>query len=189
MTLLDVLQREKESRLSGGIYHKVQIDLTYNSNHIEGNRLTHEQTRYIFETNTIGHRSTLNVDDVVETANHFMCINIIIENATQLLTEKLIKQLHGILKNATSDSRKDWFAIGEYKRLPNEIEGRETVVPGRVEEEMKVLLRTYNASQEKLYYYRGLQEWKNEKGYLLDTCLTAQDAFKEVIEYFRISSD
>ena len=128
--LLSVLREEKKKQRKGGIYHKVQIDLTYNSNHIEGSRLTHDQTRYIFETNTIGFESgAVNVDDVVETANHFRCIDMVIDNAMYPLSETLIKRLHLTLKNGTSDSRKDWFAVGEYKRVPNEVGGRDTTAP------------------------------------------------------------
>ena len=236
LTLLDILRREKESKLSGGIYHKVQIDLTYNSNHMEGSRLSHDQTRYIFETNTIGMSDqAINVDDIVETANHFKCIDLIIEGANYQLSEKFIKQLHATLKNGTSDSRQSWFAVGDYKKYPNEVGGKETTAPERVASEMKGLLKEYNAATEKtleeiiefhvkfeaihpfqdgngrvgrlilfkeclrnnivpfiitddlkMFYYRGLQEWKYERGYLRDTCLTAQDRFKEIMKYFRI---
>lgn len=225
VTLLDVLKEQKASRQSGGIYHKTQIELTYNSNHMEGSRLTHDQTRYIFETNTIGvENEVLNVDDVVETVNHFRCIDLVIDHAKAALTEKFIKELHLILKNGTSDSRKEWFAVGDYKKLPNEVGGRETALPEEVADQMKVLLKTYNEKAEKtledilefhvnferihpfqdgngrvgrlilfkeclkynivpfiieddlkLFYYRGLKEWDNEKGYLTDTCLTAQE--------------
>jgi Fic family protein len=235
-TLLDILQEEKKNRYSGGIYHKTQIDLTYNSNHIEGSRLTHEQTKYIFETNTIGmENEVLNVDDVVETANHFRCIDMIIDNAKMTLSERFIKELHLILKNGTSDSRKDWFAVGDYKKLPNEVGGLDTVLPEDVAARMKVLLSEYNAKEEKtledildfhvrfekihpfqdgngrvgrlimfkeclkynivpfiiednlkMFYYRGLKEWSKEKGYLQDTCLTAQDRYKTSLDYFRI---
>ena len=235
-TLLDILQDEKANKYSGGIYHKTQIDLTYNSNHIEGSRLTHDQTRYIFETNTIGvENEVLNVDDVIETANHFRCIDIIIDNAKATLTEKLIKELHLILKNGTSDSRKDWFAVGDYKKMPNEVGGMDTVLPEEVADKMKALLAEYNSKENKafedildfhvrferihpfqdgngrvgrlimfkeclkynivpfiiednlkMFYYRGLKEWNNEKGYLMDTCLTAQDRYKAYLDYFRI---
>ncbi len=148
--LLEVLRREKESRLPGGIYHKIQIDLTYNSNHIEGSRLTHDQTRYIFETNTIGVTdATVNVDDVVETANHFRCIDMVIDSAHYPLSERFIKQLHAALKTGTSDSRRDWFVVGDYKRLPNEVGGRETTLPEKVAEEMGKLLTEYNQTPEK----------------------------------------
>ena len=236
LTLLDILQEEKKSKYSGGIYHKTQIDLTYNSNHMEGSRLTHDQTRYIFETNTIGvENEVLNVDDVIETANHFRCIDLIIDHAKSTLTEKFIKELHQILKSGTSDSREDWFAVGDYKKLPNEVGGMETALPEEVADKMKALLKEYNAKEEKtfddildfhvkferihpfqdgngrvgrlimfkeclkynivpfiiednlkLFYYRGLKEWDNEKGYLTDTCLTAQDKYKAYLDYFRI---
>ena len=235
--LLDILQNEKANKYSGGIYHKTQIDLTYNSNHMEGSRLTHDQTRYIFETNTIGiEKEVLNVDDVIETANHFRCIDMIIDRAKLSLTEKIIKELHLILKNGTSDSRKDWFAVGNYKKLPNEVGGMNTTLPEKVADKMKELLTEYNAKEEKTFadildfhvkferihpfqdgngrvgrlimfkeclkynivsfiiednlkmlYYRGLKEWDNEKGYLTDTCLTAQDKYKAYLDYFRIS--
>ena len=235
-TLLEYLKREQESKISGGIYHKVQIDLTYNSNHIEGSRLTHDQTRYIFETNTIGVTDqAVSVDDIVETTNHFRCIDMVIDHADSLLSERFIKQLHGTLKAGTSDSRKDWFAVGDYKKLPNEVGGRDTTLPEDVSTEMRKLIAGYNASPEKtleeiidfhvrfesihpfqdgngrvgrlimfkeclrnnivpfiisedlkMYYYRGLHEWKNEKGFLTDTCLTAQDRFKKMMDYFRI---
>ena len=235
-TLLDILRDEKANKYSGGIYHKTQIDLTYNSNHMEGSRLTHDQTRYIFETNTIGiEKEVLNVDDVIETANHFRCIDMIIDRAKLSLTEKIIKELHLILKNGTSDSRKDWFAVGNYKKLPNEVGGMETALPEEVANKMKKLLSEYNNKEEKnfedildfhvkferihpfqdgngrvgrlimfkeclkynivpfiiednlkMFYYRGLKEWNNEKGYLTDTCLTAQDKYKAYLDYFRI---
>ncbi len=147
-TLLDVLRLEKESKLSGGIYHKIQIDLTYNSNHIEGSRLTHDQTRYIFETNTIGITDeSVNVDDVIETTNHFRCIDSIIDNATAKLTEKYIKELHRILKSATGDSKKTWFAVGDYKRMPNEVGGRKTVLPENVHKEMNKLITDYQGKE------------------------------------------
>nr|WP_303008895.1 Fic family protein [uncultured Anaerostipes sp.] len=236
ITLLDILQNEKKNKYSGGIYHKTQIDLTYNSNHIEGSRLTHDQTRYIFETNTISvENEVLNVDDVIETANHFRCIDMIINNAKAVLTEKLIKELHLILKNGTSDSRKDWFSVGDYKKMPNEVGGMDTALPEEVADRMKVLITEYNAKGKKtledvlefhvkferihpfqdgngrvgrlimfkeclkynivpfiiednlkMFYYRGLKEWNDEKGYLTDTCLTAQDRYKSYLDYFRI---
>lgn len=234
--LLIALREQKEARLSGGIYHRTQIDLTYNSNHIEGSRLTHDQTRYIFETNTIGIADeNLRVDDIIETANHFRCIDMIIERAEQRLSEALIKELHAVLKAGTSDSRKEWFAVGEYKRLPNEVGGNGTTPPERVKQELQILIREYNAlktkclddiidlhqrfeaihpfqdgngrvgrlimfkeclangivpfiitDQLKLYYYRGLQQWPQVKEYLRDTCLTAQDNYKALLDYFRI---
>ena len=235
-TLLEILQEEKSSGYSGGIYHKTQIELTYNSNHIEGNSLTHEQTRYIFETNTIGvETGSINVDDVIETANHFRLVSLIIDNAKSILTEEFIKELHLILKNGTSDSRKEWFAVGDYKKLPNEVGGRNTALPEEVSGKIKKLLNEYNAKEEKsfedildfhvkfekfhpfqdgngrvgrlimfkeclkynivpfiieddlkMFYYRGLAKWETEKGYLRDTCLTAQDRYKAYLDYFRI---
>ena len=149
-TLLDVLREEKASRYSGGIYHKTQIELTYNSNHMEGSRLTHEQTCYIFETNTLGvENEVVNVDDVIETANHFRCIDLIIDKAKTVLSEKLIKELHRILKTGTSDARKDRFAVGAYKRLPNEVGDRDTALPEEVGEQMQALLARYNAKKQK----------------------------------------
>ena len=149
-TLLDVLRTEKASGTKGGIYHKVQIELTYNSNHMEGSRLTHDQTRYIYETNTIGvEAGTVNVDDIVETANHFRCIDMVIDSAGQMLSEPFIKTLHRTLKNGTSDSRKDWFAVGEYKKIPNEVGGRDTTAPEEVPTEMKQLLASYNRKPDK----------------------------------------
>ena len=236
MPLLVILREQKEAQLNGGIYHKTQIDLTYNSNHIEGSRLTHEQTRYIFETNTIGFDGeSVRVDDIIETANHFRCIDFIIDRAEERLTESLIKELHSILKAGTSDSRKDWFAVGDYKRLPNEVGGNETTAPNNVHREMKALLKEYNAIKRKsfediielhqrfevihpfqdgngrvgrlvmfkeclangcvpfiiteelkMFYYRGLREWNHLRGYLLDTCRSAQDNYKAVLDYFKI---
>lgn len=234
--LLEYLRVEKNSGVKGGIYHKIQIELTYNSNHIEGSRLTHEQTRYIYETNTIGITDkAINVDDIVETVNHFKCINMIIEQASQPLSEAFIKRLHLVLKNGTSDSRKDWFAVGEYKKFPNEVGGHATTPPQQVRREIRSLLQVYNRQRQKsledllefhhafesihpfqdgngrvgrlilfkeclhsdivpfiideelkLYYYRGLHEWLRERGYLRDTCLTAQDKFKAYMDYFQI---
>ena len=235
-TLLEILQYEKKHRMSGGVYHRVQIDLTYNSNHIEGSRLTHDQTRYIFETATIGVTDeAVSVDDVVETVNHFRCIDFIIETAQRQLSEKYIKEIHSLLKSGTTDSRKDWFAVGDYKRHPNEVGGMATTLPEDVHDRMRALLEDYNQSdnkaledlidfhvrferihpfqdgngrvgrlilfkeclkydivpfiideRHKLYYYRGLKEWQHEKGYLMDTCLSAQDQFKALLNYFRV---
>ena len=237
LTLLDILREQKEGKYSGGIYHRTQIDLTYNSNHMEGSRLTRNQTRYIFETNTVGvENEVLNVDDVIETVNHFRCIDLVIDHADDILSEKFIKKLHLTLKNGTSDSRKDWFAVGEYKKIPNEVCGMDTALPEEVADKMKTLLKEYNVIKEKtledildfhvkferihpfqdgngrvgrlimfkeclkrnivpfiiednlkLFYYRGLKEWDNEKGYLTDTCLTAQDKYKAYLNYFRIA--
>ena len=151
-TLLDVLRAEKAAKLHGGIYHRIQIDLTYNSNHIEGSRLTHDQTRYIFETNTIGMSDgAVKVDDVVETANHFKCIDMVIDSAAHVLSEAFIKQLHATLKSGTSGSRQDWFAVGDYKKLPNEVGGMDTAQPEEAASQMKKLLSEYNANKEKSF--------------------------------------
>ncbi len=150
VTLRDILQDEKKRKYSGGIYHKTQIDLTYNSNHMEGSRLTHDQTRYIFETNTIGmENEAVNVDDIIETVNHFRCIDLVIDSAKSILSEKLIKELHFILKSGTSDSRKNWFSVGDYKKMPNEVGGMETALPEEVADQMNALLTAYNAKEEK----------------------------------------
>ena len=235
-TLLAILQEEKASKYSGGIYHKTQIDLTYNSNHMEGSRLTHDQTRFIFETNTIGiENEVVNVDDIIETTNHFRCIDMIIDHVKIELNEKFIKELHFILKSGTSDSKKDWFAVGDYKKFPNEVGNMKTPLPEEVDNLMKDLLKEYNSKKEKtfedildfhvqferihpfqdgngrigrlimfkeclkynivpfiiednlkMFYYRGLKEWNNERGYLVDTCLAAQDRYKACLDYFRI---
>ena len=234
--LLDILREEKSARLSGGIYHRVQIDLTYNSNHIEGSKLTHDETRYIFETNTIGlSEKAVNVDDIIETSNHFRCIDRMIDNAHLALSEKYIKELYFLLKSGTSDSRLDWFKVGEYKKLANEVGGIDTTEPRAVAKEMKALLDSYNSKKEKsledilsfhvaferihpfqdgngrvgrlimfgeclkhnivpfiideehkLFYYRGLKEWDTERGFLTDTCLSAQDKFKILLQKFNI---
>lgn len=234
--LLNHLKEQKDMKLKGGIYHRTQIDLTYNSNRIEGSKLTHDQTRYIFETNTIGaSNENVNVDDIIETTNHFRCIDLIIEKAKAKLTEPLIKQLHFLLKSGTSGSNKDWFNVGEYKKLPNEVGGNETCPPKEVTVKMKELLSDYHSIEKKtfediidfhyqfeiihpfqdgngrvgrlilfkeclanniapfiideglkLFYYRGLQEWTHVKEYLLDTCLTAQDNYKTILQYFEI---
>ena len=144
--LLSRLREEKEAKLNGGIYHRTQIDLTYNSNHIEGSRLSKEQTRFIFETNTLGITTeSMSVDDIMETVNHFRCIDYVIDHAMDKITETHIKQLHAILKMNTSDCHKDWFAVGDYKRLPNEVGGGETVQPKEVHTRMKALISEYNA--------------------------------------------
>lgn len=234
--LLSALREQQKMQLKGGIYHRTQIDLTYNSNHIEGSRLTHDQTRYIFETQTIGFDGeSVRIDDIIETVNHFRCIDLIIEQAERQLTESLIKELHLILKTGTSDSRKEWFAVGEYKRLPNEVGGNATSDPENVHRDIKALLKEYNSKKHKtfedilkfhqrfeaihpfqdgngrvgrlimfkeclangfvpfiitddlkLFYYRGLQEWNHVREYLLDTCLTAQDNYKSLLDYFKI---
>ena len=237
--LLSVLREQKNSKLKGSIYHGIQIDLTYNSNHIEGSRLTHDQTRYIFETNTIGViDNAVNVDDIIETTNHFRAIDYIIDETDAKLTEAYIKHLHLILKSGTSYQRKDWFNVGEYKRFPNEIGGTDTTEPENVHKEIKALLKEYNAKKRpelediidfhqrfeaihpfqdgngrvgrlimfreclrnayvpfiitdelKMLYYNGLRNWPKIKGYLMDTCLTAQDNFKCLLDRFRIEYD
>ena len=144
--LLDILREQKRMQLKGNIYHRTQIDMTYNSNHIEGSRLTHEQTRYIYETNTIGiaDGEGVNVDDIVETVNHFRCMDMIIDSATDPLDEAFVKELHRMLKSGTSDSRKDWFCVGEYKRFPNEVGGMETVPPQEVQQAVVKLIAEYH---------------------------------------------
>ena len=234
--LLAFLKREKESSLKGGIYHKIQIDLTYNSNYIEGSRLSHDQTRFIFETKTLGITDdAVKVDDIVETVNHFRCIDLAIEGANTKLSESFIKQLHYILKTGTTDAMKSWFKVGDYKMIENEVGGSETVKPEDVATEMKALLADYNSKSEitfddilnfhvrfesihpfqdgngrigrlimfkeclkhnivpfiiteelKMFYNRGIKEWKNERGYLKGTCLTGQDAMKISLDYFGI---
>lgn len=236
-SILHTLREQKNMRMKGGLYHKIQIDLTYNSNHIEGSQLTHDQTRYIFETNTIGvtKDEALNVDDIIETANHFRCIDYIIDHAQEPLSEEMIKLLHGMLKGGTSDSRKTWFSVGNYKQLPNEVGGIETSLPEQVHSHMMALIDNYNGQpthtlddiigfhhgferihpfqdgngrvgrlimfkeclasgivpfiitdELRFFYYRGLNQWPHIKGYLRDTCLTAQDEMKRVLDYFRI---
>lgn len=234
--LLNILKEQKDMKLKGGIYHRTQIDLTFNSNRIEGSKLTEEQTRYIFETNTIGvTNETINVDDIIETSNHFRCIDLIIDKAKSKLTESFIKELHNILKSSTSDSRKDWFRVGDYKKLPNEVGGMETSPPEEVKNAMKELLNSYHSNKNKTFediiefhykfecihpfqdgngrvgrlilfkeclannlipfiidedlkwfYYRGLREWEKAHGYLIDTCLTAQDKYKAILDYFKV---
>lgn len=234
--LLQTLREQKEVRRKGGIYHRTQIDLTYNSNHMEGSRLTKEQTRYIFETKTIGATGeAINVDDIIETTNHFRCIDFIIDCATEPLSESIIKHLHRLLKSATSDADRSWFAVGEYKRLPNEVGGIETVEPKTAGSAIRALIKEYRAKKSvelhdildfhqrfeaihpfqdgngrvgrlimfkeclshgivpfviteelKMFYYRGLREWLRTPGFLTDTCLTAQDYYKSVLDYFKI---
>ena len=148
--LKETLLFEKNHRIHGGIYHKMQVDFAYNSNHIEGSRLSHDQTRYIYETNTIGvSDQAINVDDIVETTNHFRCIDLVIDDAKNLLSEKMIKELHLILKNGTQDSRKEWVAVGDYKKVPNEVGGHDTALPEEVPEKMKNLLARYRKLNEK----------------------------------------
>lgn len=234
--LLKVLKEQRDCKLKGGIYHRTQIDLTYNSNHIEGSRLSKEQTRLIFETNTIGvAEEAIRVDDIIETTNHFRCFDFIIDHAKEPLNESMIKQIHQILKSGTTDAEKEWFNVGEYKRLPNEVGGMETVAPKQVGMAIRELLKEYNSKSNvtfndvldfhhrferihpfqdgngrvgrlimfkeclshnivpfiimdelKMFYYRGLQEWKRTPGYLTDTCLTAQDYYKKLLDYFEV---
>ena len=236
--LLNILKAEMDGKVKGGIYHKVQVNLTYNSNHIEGSKLTEDQTRFIFETSTLGaDLSGVPVDDVMETSNHFRCIDLIIDDAKKPLTESIIKKLHEILKSGTSQSRATWFRVGDYKLKPNEVGGETTCPPKEVEARMRELLAEYNAKEnntiediidfhqrfEKIhpfqdgngrvgrlvmfkeclahnvipfvigeehrwYYYRGLKEWKSQRGYLIETCLAAQDRFKEWLNYFNIKA-
>ena len=234
--LLQAVREQKEGKIKGGIYHRIQIDLTYNSNHIEGSKLSHDQTRYIFETNTIGvSEGTVNVDDIIETTNHFRAIDYIIDNTDGKLTEAFVKHLHFLLKSGTSDERKSWFKVGDYKKLPNEVGGNDTVEPENVHREIKDLLKEYNGKKHptledivdfhqrfeaihpfqdgngrvgrlimfreclrfgyvpfiitdelKMFYYNGLRNWPTIKGYLMDTCLSAQDYFKILLDKFRI---
>lgn len=234
--LLSMLREQKSGQTKGGIYHRIQIDLTYNSNHIEGSRLTHDQTRYIFETNTIGLTDgSVNVDDIIETTNHFRAIDYIIDNTDGKLTETFIKHLHFLLKSGTSDERRAWFMVGDYKKLPNEVGGNDTTEPENVHREIQALLKEYTGRKHptlediidfhqrfeaihpfqdgngrvgrlimfreclrfgfvpfiitdelKMFYYRGLHNWPRIKGYLMDTCLTAQDNFKILLHKFRI---
>lgn len=233
-TLLYRLREEKKIKLKGGIYHQTQIKLSYNSNHMEGSTLTEEQTRYIYETNTIGlEKEPANIDDIIETVNHFQCFDYILDCADNVLTENIIKKIHAILKSNTSDSRLEWFNVGEYKQRPNMVGDSKTTPPSKVKKEIQKLLFEYNQKEiidfkdivafhyqferihpfqdgngrvgrliifkeclkynivpfiidekHKLYYYRGLKEFETEKGYLTDTCLSAQDAYSEMLEYF-----
>ncbi len=233
-TLLYQLREEKRIRLKGGIYHQTQVKLAYNSNHMEGSKLTEEQTRYIYETNTIGvDKEPANIDDIIETVNHFQCFDYILDCAEESLTEQMIKKIHLLLKSNTSDSRMEWFRVGDYKQRPNMVGDSRTTPPGRVAKEMQKLLAEYEQKKgvafadivefhyrfekihpfqdgngrvgrlllfkeclryhivpfiiderHKLFYYRGLREFENERGYLTDTCLSAQDAYKELLNYF-----
>lgn len=234
--LLAKLKEEKAIKLKGGIYHQTQIKLAYNSNHIEGSRLTEEQTRYIYETNTVGvEQEPANVDDILETVNHFQCFDFLLDSASEVLNEKWIKNIHEMFKSGTSDSRLEWFNVGEYKSQRNMVGDTPTTLPENVQEEMAKLLFEYNRIDKvslenildfhvkferihpfqdgngrvgrliifkeclknnivpfiieddlKMFYYRGLKEWNNEKGYLTDTCLTAQDRYKVYLDYFQI---
>lgn len=234
-TLLYQLREEKKIKLKGGIYHQTQIKLAYNSNHIEGSKLTEDQTRYIYETNTIGlEKEPVNIDDIIETVNHFQCFDYILDCAEDILTENIIKKIHLLLKSNTSDSRLEWFNVGDYKQRANMVGDSKTTIPGKVKKEIQQLLFEYQQKenitfedivefhyhferihpfqdgngkvgrliifkeclkynivpfiideQHKLYYYRGLKEFENERGYLIDTCLSAQDIYKKLLEYFK----
>ena len=236
--VLQILRDEKKTKISGGLYHELQVRMTYNSNHIEGNRLTEDQTRLIFETNTLNIGDGVSVDDVLETVHHFRAIDYVIDCADEVLSEEIIKKLHYMLKHDTKDSTLDWFAVGDYKKRPNVVGGRETVKPKDVPARMKELLDGYNTKAEikiedvvafhaafekihpfqdgngrvgrlialkeclrhnivpfliedgkKAFYYRGLNEWDTEKGWLTDTCLDGQDTFKRLLAVFEIESD
>ena len=238
MNILNILREQKQMSLRGNLYHITQINFAYNTNHIEGSTLTEEQTRYIYETNTLvledGNNIT-NVDDIIETSNHFKLVDYMIEVADKTLSENMIKEFHKILKTGTSDERKTWFNVGEYKALANEVGGNETSKPEDVEKNMTDLLQWYNSlervtvedivefhskfekihpfqdgngrvgriimfkeclknniipfiilDKDKVFYYRGLNEYQHgrEKGYLIDTCLNAQDQYLKLIEKF-----
>ena len=234
--ILQILRDEKEANLSGGLYHEIQVRMTYNSNHIEGSKLSEDQTRYIFETNTIDAGVGIPVDDILETVHHFRAIDYVIDNAEEILTEDIIKNLHYILKQYTKDSTLSWFAVGDYKKRANMVGGKKTTKPSDVHRAMEKLLNEYNKKEnvtiediisfhaefelihpfqdgngrvgrlivlkeclrhnlipfiiedtKKHYYYRGLNEWKNEKGWLTDTCLDGQDAFKKLLDEFEIN--
>lgn len=234
--LLETLKLEKESQIKGGIYHKLQIEMTYNSNHMEGSKLTCDETRCIYETKTIGiEGNAIKIDDIMETVNHFRCIDLVIDFASRKLSESFIKQLHLMLKNNTEDSKKPWFKVGDYKLVENLAGDRETVHPDEVKEEMKKLLSNYLMKDEhsfeeivafhveferihpfqdgngrvgrliafkeclknnivpfiildskKMFYYRGLKNWNQEHGWLIDTCLDGQDTVKAYLDYFKI---
>ncbi|MBO5879928.1 MAG: Fic family protein [Clostridia bacterium] len=233
--VLQALREEKNAKISGGIYHETQVRLTYNSNRIEGSKLSEDQTRLIFETNTIGAEEGIPVDDIIETANHFRAIDYIIDCAEEPLTERIIKELHRLLKTGTKDSHLSWFNVGEYKSKPNVVGGKETTTPSKVPGEMKKLVDAYSQmtdvsfediikfhhdfekihpfqdgngrvgrliafkealrfdivpfiieDSKKMFYYRGLKEWNNEKGFLIETCLDGQDTYKALLRYFGI---
>lgn len=234
--ILQVLREEKEMKLSGGLYHELQVRMTYNSNHIEGSRLSEDQTRLIFETNTIDACEGVPVDDILETVHHFRAIDYVIDTAEEALTEEIIKHLHFILKHDTKDSTMNWFAVGDYKKRANVVGGRDTAKPSEVHARMKELLEEYNVKEnvtvediialhaefeyihpfqdgngrvgrlialkeclrhnvipfiiedsKKNFYYRGLKEWRNEKGWLTDTCLDGQDTFVRLLDMLEIT--
>ena len=234
--ILQVLREEKEMKLSGGLYHELQVRMTYNSNHIEGSRLSEDQTRLIFETNTIDACEGVPVDDILETVHHFRAIDYVIDTAEEALTEEIIKHLHYILKHDTKDSTLSWFAVRDYKKRANVVGGRDTAKPSEVHARMKELLEEYNVKEnvtvediialhaefeyihpfqdgngrvgrlialkeclrhnvipfiiedsKKNFYYRGLKEWRNEKGWLTDTCLDGQDTFVRLLDMLEIT--
>ena len=233
--ILQLLRDEKEMNLPGGLYHELQVRMTYNSNHMEGSRLSEEQTRFIFETNTVDIGDGIPVDDILETVHHFRAIDYVIDIAEEQLSETLVKHLHYILKHDTKNSTLPWFAVGDYKKRANVVGGREKVKPEDVHKRMKALLDDYNSKNEvtiediielhaefehihpfqdgngrvgrlvalkeclrhglipfiiedskKNYYYRGLSEWRKEKGWLTDTCLDGQDTFKKILDMLDI---
>ena len=230
--ILQTLRDEKDAKISGGLYHELQVRMTYNSNHIEGSKLSEDQTRLIFETRTINATGGVPVDDIIETVNHFRAIDYVIDVAEDELTEEIIKELHRILKQGTADASLSWFAVGDYKKRANVVGGRETAKPKDVLARMKALLAAYDPKSvediiafhhefesihpfqdgngrvgrlialkeclhygiipfiiedaKKAFYYRGLAEWENEKGYLIDTCLDGQDTFKRLLAMFDI---
>lgn len=143
--LLQTLRDEKSIRMSGGLYHELQVRMTYNSNHIEGSKLSEDQTRLIFETNTVDVGEGIPVDDIIETVNHFRAIDYVIDVAEEPLTESIVKELHRILKQSTKDATLSWFAVGDYKKRPNVVGGRETAKPKDVPVRMKALLDDYAA--------------------------------------------
>lgn len=235
INILEVLREQKEMQLKGNLYHNTQVIFAYNTNHIEGSKLTEDQTRYIYETNSIlfEGETVASVDDILETSNHFRLIDYMLDIADKKITETMIKNFHKILKSGTADSRKDWFAVGDYKKLANEVGDMKTVSPKQVPVEMEKLMKWYNGlskitikeivefharfekihpfqdgngrvgriiafkeclknnivpfiilDSDKLFYYRGLKEYKSEKGYLLDTCLNAQDQYAKMVEKY-----
>ena len=235
VNVLEVLREQKEMELKGNLYHNTQVIFAYNTNHIEGSKLTEDQTRYIFETNTIlfEGQTVASVDDILETANHFKLVDYMLDVAEEKLTEEMIKKFHKILKEGTSDSRKEWFNVGDYKKLANETGNMQTSLPKNVARDMAKLMEWYNSlekitikeiiefhyrferihpfqdgngrvgriimfkeclknnivpfiilDKEKLFYYRGLKEYKNEKGFLVDTCLNAQDQYIEMLKFY-----
>ena len=233
--ILQILRDEKEIQLSGGLYHELQVRMTYNSNHMEGSKLSEDQTRLIFETNTINMGEGIPVDDILETVHHFRAIDYCIDIAEEKLTEEIIKKLHFMLKHDTKDAALSWFAVGDYKKRANVVGGRETSKPSEVARDMRVLLERYNArdnvtiediidfhaefeyihpfqdgngrvgrlialkeclknniipfiieDSKKSFYYRGLSEWRREKGWLVDTCLDGQDTFVKLLDMLEI---